>query len=172
MALVADGVSPDDLYPLDVERALARLDTIKDETIFWETGAQSAQQMADGEAVMGMIWNGRIQTAIDEGAPLAIQWNQHIALADYWAVPKGAPNKEAAMQFIAYSLSNQNSHKIADFISYAPTNVETFDQVNADMAPLLPTYEDRPSLGFQVSDAWWDENREQIVERYNEWLLE
>ncbi len=172
MALVADGADSNDLYPLDIDRALAKLDTIKDDTIFWETGAQSAQQLADGEAVMGMIWNGRVQTAIDEGAPLAIQWNQHIALADYWAVPKGAPNKEAAMHFIAFTLSDQNSHKISDFISYAPTNVETFAKVNADMAPLLPTYEDRPAQSFQVSDAWWDVNRETTVERYNEWLLE
>ena len=30
----ADGVAPDDLYPLDVERALLKLSTIKDNIIF------------------------------------------------------------------------------------------------------------------------------------------
>ena len=172
VALVADGVDPADLYPLDIDRALAVLDKIKDDVIFWETGSQSAQQLADGEAVMSMIWNGRIQTAIDEGAPLAIQWNQHITLPDYLAVPKGSPNKEEAMKLIAYMVNSENNHKITDYISYAPVNMKTFDKINAEMAPLLPTYEDRPSLGFNVSDAWWDENRDAVTEAYNAWLLE
>ncbi|MFT5137129.1 MAG: putative spermidine/putrescine transport system substrate-binding protein [Arenicella sp.] len=172
VALIADGVAPEDLYPLDIDRAITVLDRIKDDVIFWETGSQSAQQLADEEAMMGMLWNGRIQTAIDEGAPLAIQWNEHVVLADYLAVPKGAPNKQEAMELIAYMVGAQHNHKIADFISYAPVNVETFDRVNADMAPLLPTFEDRPSTGFQVDDAWWDENRDEVLERYNAWLLE
>ncbi|MGB0389311.1 MAG: extracellular solute-binding protein, partial [Ardenticatenaceae bacterium] len=171
VALIADGVDPADLYPLDIKRALGVLDKIKDDVIFWETGSQSAQQLADEEAVMGMLWNGRIQTAIDEGAPLAIQWNEHVALPDYFAVPKGAPNKVEAMKLIAYMVSEEHNHKISDFISYAPVNVNTFDKINPDMAPLLPTYEDRPSLGFQVSDAWWDDNRDVVSEAYNAWLL-
>lgn len=172
VALIADGVDPSELYPLDVDRAKAVLDRIKDDVIFWETGSQSAQQLADGEAVMGMIWNGRIQTAIDEGAPLAIEWNQHIALPDFYAVPKGAPNKDEAMKLIAYMVSSEHNHKIADHISYAPINVKTFDKVNAEMAPLLPTYEDRPSMGFIVDDAWWDTNRDAMLEAYDAWMLQ
>jgi len=172
VALIADGVDPADLYPIDVDRAKAVLDRIKDDVIFWETGSQSAQQLADGEAVMGMIWNGRVQTAIDEGAPLAIAWNEHIALPDFYAVPKGAPNKDEAMKLIAYMVSSEHNHKISDYISYAPINVMTFDKVNAEMAPLLPTYEDRPSMGFIVDDAWWDENRDDMLEAYDAWMLE
>ena len=32
---MADGVAPADLYPLDIPRALAKLDTIKDEIVWW-----------------------------------------------------------------------------------------------------------------------------------------
>ena len=118
VALIADGVAKDELYPLDIERATKVLDRIKDDVIFWETGSQSAQQLADGEAMMGMLWNGRIQTAIDEGAPLAIQWNEHVALADYLAVPKGAPNKQEAMELIAYMVGSEHNHKIADLSAH------------------------------------------------------
>ena len=172
VALVADGDDPADLYPIDVERALAKLDTKKDNIIWWESGAQAQEHLAEGEAVMGMIWNDRIQTAIDEGASLAIQWNQHITLADYWAVPKDAPNRRAAMQFIAFAVSDQQAHKIADTIPYGPTNINTCNNTNPEMAPFLPTYEDRLSLGFVASDAWWDENKESVSERWNAWLLE
>jgi putative spermidine/putrescine transport system substrate-binding protein len=151
MALVADGVAPEDLYPLDIERALAKLDTIKDQVVWWDTGAQSVQHIADGEVVMSMIWNGRVQTAIDEGAPLAIQWNQHIALADYLVVPRGSPNKELAMEFIAYAVSSEHNHRISDYISYAPTNVNAFDQVNPEMAPILSESQNHTPMGGAVA---------------------
>jgi putative spermidine/putrescine transport system substrate-binding protein len=40
-ALLADGVAPDALYPLDLERATAKLNTNKDDIVFWQTGAES-----------------------------------------------------------------------------------------------------------------------------------
>ncbi len=171
VALIADGVAPEDLYPLDYERATKVLDRIKDDVVFWETGAQSAQIMADGEAEIGMIWNGRLQTAIDEGAPLGIEWNQHIALFDYLVVPKGSPNVDEAMQLIAYMLSDENAHRISDFISYAPTNTNTFDKVTPEKADVLASFEDRPALGFTVDDIWWDANKAEAVEAYDSWLL-
>ncbi len=41
IALMADGVPPDKLYPIDADRAFKKLDTIKKNTIFWETNSQS-----------------------------------------------------------------------------------------------------------------------------------
>lgn len=172
VALIADGVAPEDLYPLDYERAITVLDRIKDDVVFWESGSQSAQIMADGEAEIGMLWNGRLQTAMDEGAPLGIEWNQHIALFDYLVVPKGSPNVDEAMQLIAYMLSDDNAHRISEFISYAPTNVNTFDKVAPENADVLASFEDRPASGFVVDDIWWDANKAEAVEAYDSWLLD
>ncbi|MFZ4663820.1 MAG: ABC transporter substrate-binding protein [Caldilineaceae bacterium] len=172
IALVADGVPPAELYPLDVERALRKLDTIKDSLIFAESGAQSQQQLADGEAVMGISYNGRIQTAIEEGAPLAIQWNQQVLTADYLAVPKGAPHKEAAMKLIAYMTAADQNYKISDHIAYAPTNVKSFDKVNPEKGANLPTAEGRTENSIQISYRWWGENFPATMERFTQWLLE
>ena len=103
-ALMADGVAPDDLYPLDLARATAKLDTIKDDIVFWASGAESQELIGSGEVAMSMMWNGRAWSAknIDQ-KPVEIQWNQQIVTADYFVVPKGTPNKEAAMRFIAYA---------------------------------------------------------------------
>ena len=57
--LLADGVAPDDLYPLDVDRAFAKLKPLLPDLIFWEGGAQSQQLFRDGEVVMGNIWHTR-----------------------------------------------------------------------------------------------------------------
>ncbi|MGL4290974.1 MAG: extracellular solute-binding protein, partial [Phreatobacter sp.] len=99
-ALMADGVAPEQLYPLDVERALRKLDTIKSQTIFWSTNSQSQQLFVDGEVNLGLILNGRAYDAAKKGAAIAISWEQNIQSVDYLVVPRGSRNREAAMRLI------------------------------------------------------------------------
>ena len=132
-ALMADGVAPGDLYPLDLPRATAKLDTIKDDIVFWNSGAESQELIGSGEVAMSMIWNGRAWSAknIDK-KPVEIQWNQQIVTADYLVVPKGSPNKDAAMKFIAYTACAANNGKPSEYIPYGPTNTKS--QANPAMA--------------------------------------
>ena len=67
-ALMADGVPRDEVYatldtPEGVSRAFRKLDTIKDQVVWWEAGAQPPQMLADGEVVMTTAYNGRIFNA-------------------------------------------------------------------------------------------------------------
>jgi putative spermidine/putrescine transport system substrate-binding protein len=139
VALLGDNVAPENLYPLDVDRALAKLDTIKDEIVWWETGGQLQQQLAAGQAALASAWNGRVQKEIDAGTPVKIQWNQNLQTADYLVVPKGTANKEQAMELIAYCVSAENNHRLSDFIPYAPINKESIPKVDPQVTSLLPT---------------------------------
>jgi putative spermidine/putrescine transport system substrate-binding protein len=93
VALLADGVLLGDLYPLDVNRALGKLDTIKDQILWWEDAARSQQQIASGEVALISAWNGRVQTEINTGAPVKTQWNQNLQTADYLVVPFGTTRR-------------------------------------------------------------------------------
>ena len=65
--------------PEGVDRAFAKLDTIKDEVIWWEAGAQPPQLLADGEVVMTTAYNGRIFNAmIEENQPFELFWPNQI----------------------------------------------------------------------------------------------
>jgi putative spermidine/putrescine transport system substrate-binding protein len=122
-ALMADGVAPGDLYPLDLPRATAKLNTIKDDLVPWASGAESQELIGSGEVAMTMIWNGRGWSAKNtDQKPVEIQWNQQIVTADYLVIPKGSPNKDAAMKFIAYTACAENNAKPSEFIPYGPTN--------------------------------------------------
>jgi putative spermidine/putrescine transport system substrate-binding protein len=125
-ALMADGVKPADLYPLDLPRASAKLNTIKDDIVFWGSGAESQELIGSGEIAMTMIWNGRGWSAknIDK-KPVEIQWNQQIVTADYLVIPKGSPNKDAAMKFIAYTACAEHNAGPSEFIPYGPTNTKS-----------------------------------------------
>jgi putative spermidine/putrescine transport system substrate-binding protein len=169
VALLGDGVPPANLYPLDVDRALNKLDTIKNQIVWWETGAQSQQQIADGEVALVSAWNGRVQTAINAGAPVKIQWDQNLQTADYLVVPKGTANKEKAMELIAYCVSGENNQRISEYIEYAPINEKSISKLDPQVASKLPTaYRD---VGVTYNAEWWDNNRDAVTEQFNKWVI-
>jgi putative spermidine/putrescine transport system substrate-binding protein len=169
IALLGDGVPPENLYPLDVDRALGKLDTIRDKIVWWETGGQLQQQLADGEVALSSAWNGRVQKEIDSGTPVEIQWNQNLQTADYLVVPKGTANKEKAMELIAYCVSGQNNHRLSEFIPYAPINKESISKVDPQVTPQLPTA--HREVGVTFNAEWWDNNREAVEQRFNRWIM-
>ena len=108
IALLADGVAPDKLYPLDVDRAFRSMDRIKKHvTAWWTSGAQFTQLLSNGEVDLAAIWDGEVVSAIAKGAPIGVERNQALLSGDWWAVPKGAPHRENAMKFIAFATQAQ-----------------------------------------------------------------
>lgn len=169
-ALVADGVDPGALYPLDVERALAKLATIADDIVWWEDGEECADLLADGMVQMGVCYNGRVYDVQQAGAPVVIQWNGALVQADYLVVPRGSPNVAAAMDLIAYMTSADNNARLAEFISYAPANVNAVDKVPASIRLHLPsTYAD---VTIPRDDTWLEGNFDDVATRFEEWLVE
>jgi putative spermidine/putrescine transport system substrate-binding protein len=168
VALLGDGVPPESLYPLDVDRALDKLDTIRGQIVWWETGGQLQQQLAAGEVALASAWNGRVQQEIDAGTPVKSQWNQNLQTADYLVVPRGTTHKEQAMELIAYCVSGKNNQRLSEFIAYAPINKESIPKVDPQVASELPTaYRD---VGVTYNAEWWDNNREAVVNRFNKWV--
>ncbi|GAB1364317.1 hypothetical protein MASR1M32_35530 [Rhodobacter sp.] len=104
MALMADGVPASEVYallatPEGVDRAFAKLDTIKKDSVFWEAGAQPPQLLADGEVVMTMSYNGRIfNAAHQEGKTFGIMWDGQVYDWEGMVIPKGAPNEAGALE--------------------------------------------------------------------------
>lgn len=166
-ALMADGVAPADLYPLDLDRAAAKLDTIKDDIVFWSSGAESQELIGSGEVAMTMIWNGRAWSAKNiDNKPVEIQWNQQIVTADYLVIPKGSPNKDAAMQFIAYTACAENNAGPSEFIPYGPTNKESTPNP-AMVNDLSVTNADENSAYFD--DTYLAENFDEIDAAWQAW---
>ena len=171
VALMADGVAPDQLYPLDVERALRKLDTIKSQTIFWSTNSQSQQLFVDGEVNLGLILNGRAYDAAKKGAPIAISWEQNIQSVDYLVVPRGSRNAAAAMRLIEVMTLPDNQAKLANLIAYAPTNPAAFAAVDPQIAPWLSTQPDNIKRGFVINAEYWRDNLKRLQERWAAWKL-
>ncbi len=167
VALLADGVAPKDLYPLDLERAVKKLDTIKDDIVFWGSGAESQDLIGKGEVVMTLIWNGRAYSAKNiDNKPVEIQWNDQIVTADFFVVPKGTPNKDLAMDFIAWATCKENNAAPSKYIPYGPTNKNaTADP--SKVAELSVSNINETTAYFD--DAWVVENAQLLEDAYQEW---
>jgi len=173
IALLADGVAPDELYPLNVDRAFESLEKIKPEVVkWWALGAEGAQALADEEAVVGDIYNARATNLIKDGAPLAIEWNQGIMALDGWLIVKDAPHLDAAQQFVAFASGAERQAEFARNLPYGPVNTKAADFLDEETLANLPTSpENLPNMViFDV--AWWMENYDDVTARFQEFLLD
>ncbi len=171
-ALMADGVAPKDLYPLDVDRAFVKLDELKSKVdVWWTGGAQTTQLLQSGEVDMLPGWNARMQAAIDNGAPAEIVWNQGLYSIEGWGLPKGGPKSDLSRQFVAFCTRPEQQAKFTSDLSYGPTNLKAYDFIDADRAKVLTTSPANLKLMTKASETWWDDNRSAMTERFNAWLL-
>lgn len=183
MALIADGVPVDQVYEVlatdeGVARAFAKLDTIKSETVWWEAGAQPPQLLADGEVVMTTAYNGRIFNAMAaENKPFEIVWDGQVWDLDMWAIPKGAPNKELALDFLKFSTETEQLAAQASWISYGPARKSSAPLVGAyatkpdlAMGPQMPTAPENFGNALQNNFEFWADNQDELNEKFNAWL--
>lgn len=172
-ATIADGVSKDEVYPIDIERAYASLSKIKPNVVkFWDAGAQPAQMLTDNEAQMVHSWNGRMHDIVSQGAPVAVQWNEAMLATDVWAIPKGAANAENAQKISAFVTLPVSQARLSYLIPYGSVNSLSVDLMTPEQLESLPTAPAYLEKMFIRNIDWWVENREAVLSRWNEWILE
>ena len=179
-AIMADGVAPEDVYSaLDseegIERALDKIRELKPHIdVFWSSGAQQAQLMKDGEVDMTTGWNGRFDNAAKDGAKVKYSFNQALLDYDCFAIPKGAPNKDTAMAFLAEISKAEYQDDLPKYITYGPTNKAAFDtgEIDAATAAALPSSPENAAMQVPVSLEWYAKWEAIADEMYQEMLTE
>jgi putative spermidine/putrescine transport system substrate-binding protein len=170
LALLADGVPLDKLYPLDEDRAFKKLEQIKPHiTTWWGSGAQSAQLIKDGEVDMLAIWNGRLSSAMKDGANADYTYDQGLLNADCLAIPKGSKNVELAQKAIAMFVSPEQQAEIPKYINYGPVNAKAFDLdvLTPEQKTLLNSSPENLKKQVVVDAKWWGENGAELQERWD-----
>lgn len=170
IALLADGVSADQLYPLDLDRAFKKLDTIKPDIVWWSGGAQSQQLLASGEAALGQLWNGRAFAVQETGVNIGVSWEQNLTAADMLVVPKGAPHREAAMKFLARASSPESQAEFAKLSAYAPVNVKSNELLAPEVVATLPDQHAQSRIDLDMQ--YWADHRDEIAARWYAWQAE
>jgi len=171
-ALLADGVAPDKVYPIDVDRAYRKLDQLKKHvTVWWKTGAQSAQLLIDKEVVLGTAWNGRYFAAISKGAPLHVEWNQGSLKESAFVIPKGAKDAYWAQRLFAVMTEPKLQAVYANFATYPGLNLDSIQFTDPKIVRDLPTHPANLPRQFWQNARWWADNGAAMEERWAKWVI-
>ena len=174
-ALLADGVAPGELYPLDLDRAFDKIAEIEDDLVFWEAGSDSETQMASGEVDIIMAWNGRAYAAVaDQDAPFAGGEGESLLIYDALVVPKGVDDPDAVMELIDFMMQPERQATLATLIPYSPSAVDAeLTDLPAELEPFLPQTNPAMAEGTIVQDQqWWAENGEIVTDRWQSELVQ
>ncbi|MEQ8666023.1 MAG: extracellular solute-binding protein [Rhodospirillales bacterium] len=185
-ALLCDGVAPEDVYDVlgtdaGVDQALAKLATIKDDIIWWSAGAETPQRLADGEAVIGSTYNGRLFSVIEEQKqPVKMLWDWQVFDLDGWIIPAGLSDerKKQALDYIYFATDTQRLADQAKYISYGPARkssaplVGKHADLGIDMAPHMPTDPNNAKTTLLYNYEFWADNRDDIDAKWQAWLAQ
>ena len=173
-ALIADGVPRDQVYEVlatdeGQARAFAKLDTIRDDLVWYDSWSQAPQLLNDGGAVLVQSANGRIFKDIkDHDRPFVMVWDSHIFDLDVWSVVKGSPNLEQAMDFVKFATGTVPLSGMQD-VAYGPTRRSAAALVDPGVINDLPTA--HIDKGLKADGIFWADFGESLGEKFNEWLL-
>lgn len=172
-ALLADGVEPDDLFPLDLDRAYDVLDAVKDDVrVFWTTFGQSADILRSGEVAANLMTDGRAQQLIAQGVEVTPVFDGSFRFTGSWCVPKGAPNAENAWKLLQYIFEHPEQQAVfVQLTGFGPpteAGIEAAKELGVEDFSSLHVDEMIPDSDEIL--AWIAENDDELLNRYNAWL--
>lgn len=184
MALVADGVEPADVYDVldtdaGVDRAFAKLDTIRDDVVFWTKGVQPAKLVNSGKVAMSVGYSGRITSSILKGNESIVPlWDGQVLEEEWLVILSGSPNKTAAMDFVRFAAAPMQQALQSKYIGYGPMRKSAYDIIASNEPwyhngrSVMEYLESRPEVlprSIIANPDWWAENSERLQSRFDAW---
>ncbi|MDQ3044582.1 MAG: extracellular solute-binding protein, partial [Chloroflexota bacterium] len=172
-ALLADGVAPADLYPLDIPRAIERLAAISGAIgdRWWENGREPVTWLSQDRIQFSSAWHYRVVAGQRDARPIDFVWDQGLLLADQWVIPNGAVGSDIAADFLRYASTPEAQASLARLVPLGPIVGGAFDYLEPTLAAQLPTAPGSIDLLVPLNVAWWAENFEEANQRFVSDLL-
>ncbi len=185
-AMVADGVKPTAVPHVlanqagAIDRAFAKMDTIKDHVVFWSSGSKPLELVKSGEVVMAIAYNGRVGAAnLAEGENFEYIWEGQVLDQEYLCLLQGAPNRDAAIDFMIHATTPEAQAEQAKYITYGPMRAsgipiikagEPFGPGGQEIMPHMPNTPERLKVSIVSDPQWWSDYGAEINERYSAWM--
>lgn len=173
LALLADGVALDRLYPLDVDRALRSLERLGRQNIIWHsTNQEPIQQLTSGAVPLATAFNGRVILADRSGAQISYNPAYSAVSGDPYTVSRASAHKREAFELLNFMLTNAKADAAyMELTGYAVPNTEALALLPPDVLDKLPTSPALRDKVFIKDDAWWAANLASANRKFQEWQL-
>ncbi len=172
-ALVADGVAPDKVYPLDLDRAFKKIDTIKDSLVFAPSYGAIQQMLVDKQASMVLTVTARTIVSAQSGANLVPVWDFNTTDIGVLVIPKGSPNKALAQQMLAFVTEPAQSIAYAKLTGTAPArpDVDLNTVGYTDKQKVFNAFLPNRGTTIEQDKQWWIANTDALVKRWTSWKV-
>ena len=172
-ALLADGVKPENLYPLDGARAVESLKRISGKIVdlWWDSGLEPVAWLSQERADFAAAWHYRVIAGQMDGRAIDLQWNQGLLVADAWVIAKGSPTRDVAVDFLAYATAPEVQAALARTVPLGPIAPRAFDLLDPRVTKNLPTAPEIVHRLVRQDRVWWAANKVEANEQFNCWLL-
>jgi len=169
IALLADGVPLEELYPLDVDRAFNSLRKIaKDVSVWWESAAQPVQLLMDGEVDYAAVWSGRVAGNADG---IKYTYNQGLLDLGFFVIPKGAKHVREAHALLHEMTVGENQAKMSEVIPYTGPHKEISSFLPKERLAIYPTSEENYKKQVLNDPKWWFENGKEVDRKWREFKM-
>jgi putative spermidine/putrescine transport system substrate-binding protein len=176
IAVMAGGIAPADVYPLNTALAFSKLRQIKPSVdVWWNSGGQSAQLLKDGEVDMMAIWASRIPALIADGVQISFTYDQGVMAMSCLAIVKGSKHVAAAQKLISIAISTEQQSTIPlQWLMYGPTNRKSFEQMKYSSDVLARTNSAPANAAKQslLSATWWAKNAASVEQPFKTLISE
>jgi len=163
LALMADGVPPAEVYGLlateaGLARAFAKLDAIRSQIVWWRAGAEPPALLAEKRVAMTTAY----RRGLPADAPIGVVPDGRILRFNMLAAPKGAPHRQAALDFIAFATGAERQAAQGPITGYGPSRKSAVAEAGPESGAL------DGALSHDV--GFWMENRAALTRRFTDWL--
>jgi putative spermidine/putrescine transport system substrate-binding protein len=175
-ALIADGVSPPDVYKVlatadGVDRAFRKLDQLKPYIVWWQSGTEAAHILSSGDVLMTTAPSDRIVVANRaDHRNFGIQWNAGLYQVESWVVAKGSPNLRQAQQFLYFAGMPAVEARLFDTSGIAGLAKGANDGLPPEAQALSPTAPANLGAAVRLDTAFWHDNLAKLQQRFDAWL--
>lgn len=175
VALMADGVPLKDVYSVlstkeGLDRAFAKLDELKPNIQWWESGAQPLEWLSSGDVSMTAAYSGRVDLASQQGKQFPIVWNGQISSLEFWGIMKGTENLDQSIALVEFMVSKDPQVAFANSLAYGVSNTKAMEALSPERLAKLPSAPDNIKDGLVFDADFWIDNGEELSERFASWV--
>lgn len=163
IALMADGVAPQDVYGMlstgpGIDRAFRKLTQLRPYITWWSTPEESARLVENGSVLMGSVFSNEIAALPARRHDIGVQWAQSLGECLSWAMVQGVAPAMAgqARDLLHYIVQPEQKVRFAALYPMGQT------------AAGSPVGE--PTVDLPMNPDFWGAHLPDLSQRFADWL--
>jgi len=155
-----------------LDRAFAKLDSIKSSIQWWEAGAQAPEWLVSGDVVMSIAYNGRIAKANQDGHGLKMLWTNNVLYVDKWVIFADSEHVDTGYEYLKFFADPKREAAFTEDYTYGQPNKDAVKYIKPEVLEALPAGDhiaDALDTGSAESVNFWLDNLDEIKERWTAW---